>query len=239
MNVAQQEYLAAMGIDFYLPRTTLAFAAPSPEYFFDEDASITSEHEITEDRLIEPVIQTVKVDHLLQDVLTQVEKTAQPKSNPAKTPQPIQNPQSSIQPFSLSLWRPAKGFLIIAPHNTQALPTELLLQNIVRYHLNQYQLKMDEEIVRWPANGNAKLHLTEQDARDELQTWLSVQHEFQPINQLWFFGDAWHYFVKQDETDINSLSEVFDQINFTVKSFPDLAVILQDPQLKADILSRL
>jgi hypothetical protein len=88
--------------------------------------------------------------------------------------------------------------------------------------------------------------LTEKDACAELQTWLSVQHEFQSIKTLWFFGDIYRYFVPEfsklnDESLIEYCDIKLDQNKstqtITAKIFPDLSQFLLRPQLKAKLLS--
>lgn len=232
----QQEYLSAMGIDVYFPRWTLPCAAPSQDNLSDKE--LFSDPIINNDPPA-PTGDIQQTDHLLQDVLSQIEETIQIKSAASKQIPLTQTKQISLQPFSLSVWRPTKNFLVIANREAQALPTELLLHNILRYYLNHYQLKMDEEVVRWPANSNIQARVTENDVYDELQTWLSVQHEFQPIEQLWFFGGSLQYFVKESDVIFNSsvITLPGHEKKIAFKSFPDLAEILRNPKLKADVLS--
>ena len=143
-----------------------------------------------------------------------------------------------VQPFSLSVWRPTAGFLVIADRTTDALPTELLMQNILRFYMNNYSLKVDEDILRWPAVQTTQLALTEENAYTELQTWLSVQHELQSLERVWFFGEAWKYFVqKKQEFDEDYFVVSIDVAqNLQAKCFPCLTRLLQNPQLKAGLL---
>lgn len=236
MNSIQQEYLLAMGIDTYYPRWPLACAAESPEY--DVFTELLEEPKKEFEKSV-GLLEVPQTNNLLLDVLSNIEK--QTKAPESKTPEVIkpleEKLSSNIQPFSLSLWRPSVGFLVIADRNTDALPTELLMQNVLRFYMNNYSLKVDEEILRWPAVQTSKLVLTEEDARTELQTWLSVQHELQPVNQLWFFGESWRYFAqpKQISGENYFVIRIENLQNLQAKCFPGLHRILQNPQLKAGL----
>jgi hypothetical protein len=241
VNSIQQEYLVAMGIDTYYPRWSLPFAAESPEYpcITDEviDAVPAQEFEHIVDHP-----ETPQTNNLLLDVLNNIEKQTkvpEVKSTEAKE-RAVEVKAPSVQPFSLSLWRPMANFLVIADRTTDALPTELLMQNILRFYMNNHSLKVDEEILRWPAVHTSPLALTEDNARTELQTWLSVQHELQPINQLWFFGESWKYFTQhqnQKELDGNCFVIGIDAVqNLQATCFRGLHWILQNPQLKTGLL---
>lgn len=241
MNLThQQDYLVAMGITYYVPRWPLPFAAQSPDVPLEESSiNSNSNNDDLDQTPVLPVAE--QASDLLQDMLEQVEKNYQVKSvSPPSISQtqPILS-QTVIPSFNLSVWRPTKGFLIIASRNGKAVPTELLANNIFRYYFRQPKLKVDEEILRWPAIDNVQLMLTEMDARTELQTWLSVQHELQTLEQIWFFGEAWQYFVTRKETvNADSTCELMlGQTRIFAKCFPDLTEILINPQLKADVLS--
>lgn len=236
----QQEYLAAMGINYYLPRAPLPYAAESPDFLLD-DSIVNCEEDKSVQDPEEPApirVDETEAASLLQEMLGKVEKIVHHNPIPKTV---LSNQPRSIQPFSLSVWRPVKGFLIIADRTGQALPTELLIHNIFRYYFDQTQLKVEEEILKWPAAGQVKLAMTELDAREELQTWLSVQCEFQMLDQIWFFGQTWKYFVREEQAPDHDLSccLLLGQTEVSGKCFPSLAEILMSPQLKADVLARL
>lgn len=237
MNSIQQEYLVAMGIDTYYPRWPLPYAAESPEYDVVAELLEAPKQEFEKSVGLLEVPQT---NSLLLDVLSNIEKqTKAPESKIPEVKKSLEEKISSnVQPFSLSLWRPSLGFLVIADRNTEALPTELLMQNILRFYMNNYSLKVDEEILRWPAVQASQLALTEDNARAELQTWLSVQHELQPVNQLWFFGESWKYFAQAEHNSGENYFVIEIEIlkNLQAKCFPGLYRILQNPQLKTGLL---
>ena len=236
MNSVQQEFLLVMGIDTYYPRWPLPFAAESHEYSVDESVDTTPP--------CEPIIdlpETPQTNNLLLDVLGNIEKqnkVAEIKNPEIKVPSVEAQSSAVVQPFSLSVWRPASGFLVIADRTTDALPTELLMQNILRFYMNNYSQKVEEDILRWPAVQTTQLALTEENACTELQTWLSVQHELQPLERVWFFGEAWKYFVQKKPEFKENYFVVSIEVaqNLQAKCFPCLARLLQNPQLKVGLL---
>lgn len=253
-EIRRQEYLAIMGVETYIPRWRIPFAAESHlcDQSFDWDDEVKQESKITTfevntpDHKRDPIQPAID----LHQVLSSVTEKPSIKNNPSRIDDLLQqfadkkSPQ--IQPFSLSVWRPAHDFLIVAARNLNAMPTELLLNNYLRFYLQQNQLVLGEEVLRWPAIENSKMTLTEKDACAELQTWLSVQYEFQSIKTLWFFGDIYRYFVPEfsrsdDASNIESCDIKMNQANstqtITAKIFPDLSQFLFHPQLKAKLLS--
>jgi hypothetical protein len=248
-EILRQEYLQTIGIENYIPRWKIPFAAES--YLCDQSFSWVDQAEIVplDVNAQNQQVSMTSAINLSQVLSVVVEKNAV-KTNSYRVDALLQqfedkkSPQ--IQPFSLSVWRPAYDFLIVAARNLHAMPTELLLNSFLRFHLKQHQLILAEEVLRWPTMENNKITLTEKDAYAELQTWLSVQHEFQTIKTLWFFGDIYRYFVPEfsmsdDASIIESCDIKLDQANstqtITAKIFPDLSQFLLRPQLKAKLLS--
>jgi hypothetical protein len=254
-EIRRQEYLQAIGIEAYIPRWKIPFAAES--HLCDQSFE-WSNHTKADVAIIEPIQvdnPNYQQDQLppaidLHQVLNSVVEKTQVKNNPSRIGdilQQIEDKKSlQIQSFSLSVWRPAAGFLIVAARNVNAMPTELLLNNFLRFYLQQSQLVLSEEVLRWPTIENSKMALNEKDACAELQTWLSVQHEFQSIKTLWFFGDIYRYFISEfstsnDRSLIESCDIKLDQAKSTqtirAKLLPDLSQFLLQPQLKEKLLS--
>jgi len=252
-EIHRQEYLQIIGIETYIPRWRIPFAAESQlcdrsfEWSQEKD-----EIQIVDPVQIDPNHQQDKVQPAIElhQVLNSVVEKLPVKNNPSRIGDILQQFEDKkllqIHPFSLSVWKPASGFLIVAARNVNAMPTELLLNNFLRFYLQQNQLILKEEVLRWPAIENNKITLTEKDASAELQTWLSVQHEFQSIKTLWFFGDVYRYFVSEisgsnQDSLIESCAITLDQNDsaqtITAKIFPDLSQILLQPQLKEKLLS--
>jgi hypothetical protein len=238
-EIARQEYLSALGIDTYIPRWKISFAHTCEQTFDIEPEQIhlNNDLEIRREHDSPPIDLRQVLDGIVEKVVV--------KKGISSSLQPPENSQT-IQPFSVSIWRPESGFLIVSARNTEAMPTELLLNNFLRFYLQQNQLVLNEEVLRWPATENKKMTLTEQDACTELQTWLSVQHEFQPIKNLWFFGDVSDYFIPErsidsdkyiKECNINLNQNNSSVSSISVKFFPDLSQFLLHPELKFHLLS--
>jgi hypothetical protein len=103
---------------------------------------------------------------------------ADPVSIPAMTPaMTTQDKPSGTQPirFSLSVWRISKDLTVIDSRQPgSALPTDKLLQNMLRsigYHLAQLP---QSELLRWPLFKDDKLNSNEDEARAMVQAYLSA-----------------------------------------------------------------
>ncbi len=254
-EIRRQEYLQAIGIENYIPRWKIPFAAES--YFCDSSIELGDQanDDIT---LVESIVVDTtnsQQDQLqptidLHQVLNGVVEKSLVKNSPSRIDdilqQLVDKKSPQIPSFSLSVWRPEPDFLVVATRNVNAMPTELLLNNFLRFYLKQNQLALMEDMLHWPAIDSSKMSLTEEDACTELQTWLSVQHEFQPIKTLWFFGDVCRYFT----ADFAAADTEFFVRDFPLKlgyahsnqvvmakHFPDLSDILLHPSLKAKLLS--
>jgi hypothetical protein len=251
-EIRRQEYLQAIGIENYIPRWRIPYAAESYrcDQSFEWDDQVKNDVTTFEPTQVDSLnnqqdqIQpTIDLHQVLNSVVEKSKTTSEP-SRIGDILQQFEDKKSlQIQSFSLSIWRPAPDFLILAARNVNAMPTELLLNNFLRFYLQQNQLVLSEEVLRWPAIENNKMALTEKDACAELQTWLSVQHEFQSIKTLWFFGDIYRYFLSGfSRLNHQSLIESHDiQLDsaqiIAAKIFPDLSQFLLQPQLKEKLLS--
>ncbi len=244
-EIRRQEYLQTIGIETYIPRWKIPFAAES--YLCDQSFSWVDQTEVAPLDVNTPNHQVSLIPTIDSSQVLNVVGKNTVKNNPYRVDALLQQFEDRkslpVQSFSLNVWRPAPGFLVLAARNLNALPTELLLNNFLRFYLQQSQLVLSEEVLRWPAIENSKMALTEKDACAELQTWLSVQHEFQSIKTLWLFGDIYRYFASEfskfnDEYAIEFCDIKLDQANpITAKIFPDLSQFLLRPQLKAKLLS--
>jgi hypothetical protein len=259
MNELQrQHYLSALGVDTYMPRWHLPFAP----------ISVLCELPVAE---VEPPalekldikIETVTAQPYSQAVLKSASSAASPVNNligdifeTKKITKAVNQPSSAadilaqlatkpvtIDPFSLSIWRPLDGVMIIDSRNTKlALPTELLLNNILRSVFSAQAIKPQEEVLRWPMIENSFTKRTISDARTELQTWLSVQHEIRPIHYLWLMGsNAASYLLPET---VEYAASIFNKIALLDSSLntlvlPSLNEFLQKPSSKQQLFSAL
>ena len=246
----RQLYLSALGIENYMPRMYLPFAAPSRVCLLPD---LASWQEISTSTLSEPQATVLNLNPVsaqkhssfgASEILTDISlaKKMTVTVNTETILQQLEIKKSpELNPFSLSIWRPVAGFLIIDARNTSlALPTELLLKNILLSYLPLQQLDLREEVMRWPMVENRVVARTEDDARNELQTWLSVENELRPIQKLWLMGDnAARYWLE----DNSPISESYWQQRAVITQLstqtlvawvtPSLIELLQQPELKA------
>ena len=258
MNELQrQHYLSALGIETYMPRWQLPYAGVSilcempilAEEAVSDSPVIKNEQQLNQQDLpeskprIETLINPTQSNSLLTDIL-EPKKSPIPKSQPVSAADILAQlnvKSAKIDGFSLSIWRPVESLMIIDSRNTKlALPTELLLNNILRSIFSSELIKSQEEILRWPMIENSFTKRTANDARLELQTWISVQHEIRPIKYLWLMGEnAAIYFLPEQtsfDATVGKVAKLFDSaINALI--LPSLNEILKNPILKKEIFA--
>ncbi len=247
MNELQrQAYLSSLGIENYMPRWQLVAAPAATQAFIPlAETTIVAPQPVTEN-LLEPIGQP-KVP-LESAALATLNALTEVKADKAKDMicAPVSaasilkqlevKPVERLQPFSLSVWRPAPGFLLIDSRDASlALPTELLLHNILAV-LFGLDIKGQEEVLRWPAVENRFVSRTPDAACSELQTWLAVEHELRPITQLWLMGENAAHYLLSNDTSVSA--NLWRQTPVAVGSLkalllPSLNELLQNPQLKS------
>jgi hypothetical protein len=257
MNELQrQHYLSALGVDTYMPRWHLPFAPISVLCELPvagvETSSLDKLEVKTESVAVptysQPVLKTISsdvspVDSLIGDMLDakKVLRSAAVAVSAADILAQLDAKPVTIEPFSLSIWRPLDGVMIVDSRNTKlALPTELLLNNILRSVFSNQALKPQEEVLRWPMIENSFAKRTLDDARIELQTWLSVQHEIRPVRQLWLLGgNATMYLLPETVTYIDVLfkSQSLNDLPINALVLPSLNELLQKPNAKQQLFS--
>lgn len=247
MNELQrQAYLSALGIENYMPRWQLPCAPANSQCDLSTLANdLLAGNSVETQSSDQPVIPLSTSIHnpdvsgrLLDDIKATSAKPV--KISAASILQNLeQKPVADIHPFSLSIWRPQPGMLVIDSRDTSlALPTELLLHNILRAFLGRSIASLQEEVLRWPMIENRFVSRTAIDARTELQTWLSVEHDLRPISQLWLMGEnATHYFLPENVELNNALwkSHRLPELGLTGFVIPSLNQLLQQPLMKAQL----
>lgn len=254
-EVQRQAYLSALGIENYMPRMILPFAPPSIPCelpLLDEPGV-----QLAQSTPVAPAYAALlppdSINALAEsparaqatDILADVGQLKKPVGsiNAASILEQLE-PKTlpAIAPFALSIWRPVPGFLIIDSRNTAlALPTELLLNNLLRCYLPGLKLDLREEVMRWPMIENRFVSRTADDARNELQTWLAVEHELRPVSRLWLMGDnASRYLVAGESSPMDIYwqehmvgSVTSSATDLTALILPSLIELLQQPLLKA------
>lgn len=253
-EVQRQAYLAALAIENYMPRMRLPYAPEPvacvlPEIFSaasgDTALAIGPSVPSPLNHGHKPELSVPVVTHSPLDILADVKsvKTVAAPINAAVILQQLDVKKAPpVQPFALSLWRPVPGFLIVDTRNTTlALPTELLLANILRGFLGVAKPDLHEEVMRWPMIENRFVSRSEDDARNELQTWLAVENELRPISRLWLMGENAARYLLSADVDLNNVYwqelALGSSANLTAPLrgliLPSLNELLQNPLLKA------
>ena len=260
MNELQrQTYLSALGVDTYMPRWHLPFAPSSvacilPEFVRSADsATVKNAHDTDSNEtasgfiaqqpnpiILDTTNHAVPISTLISNIFDT--KKADPLKKAAAqsefTPQGL---PSVLDAFSLSVWHPFDEIMIVDSRNTKlALPTEVLLKNIFSSVFPELLSAFKEEILRCPMIENSFAKRTADDARAELQTWLSVQCEIRSIKYLWLMGEnAARYVLPESFNKDNSLwqSELLTDSKIHALILPSLNELLMNPSLKKNLMS--
>lgn len=254
----RQIYLSALGMDTYMPRWHLPYAPKSvacelPVAAIETSLVVKPEIQVesyTASIQMQPITKSSSADfspvnNLISDIC-ETKKNAKVVTQPISAADILAQLNSkpvTVEPFSLSIWRPIDGVMIIDSRNIKfALPTELFLNNILRSVFSSHSIKLQEEVLRWPMIENSFTKRTANDARIELQTWLSVQHEIRPIRYLWLMGsNAATYLLPENSTYNHSLYKVIPLNESAINGLilPSLNELLQNPIVKEQLYSAL
>ena len=262
MNELQRQvYLSALGVDTYMPRWHLPFAPVSVacelpkfahaenvtnEKIFNESNFSAANSPVNITSLISPSLkhnvvdgQVTPINSLIKDIIT----SKKPNKSESLVSQPVAALSESksvfepaIEAFSLSVWRPIEDMMIVDSRNNKlALPTDALLKNVFRQMFPQIPATFKEEVLRCPMIENSFTKRTADDARAELQTWLSVQCEIKPVKYLWLMGaNAFMYLIANDNDKQQNLWHSISLVGTNVQALilPSLNELLIDPALK-------
>lgn len=247
MNELQrQTYLSALGIENYAPRWLLPSAPASV-------ACAMPVFDISVEKIVSSPVSSISAvidssadsknssPNLLMAIANLAEQKRVPLAiNAAAILQQLEEKKAPVvQPFSLSVYRPQPSFLIIDSRHTKlALPTELLLNNLLRVHTNVGQFVLSEEVLRWPMIENRFVSRTEHDARNELQTWLAVENELRPIETLWLMGEnAACYWLDAgcDWSTVCWTTQRISDLPLQALILPSLNQLLQNPAQKSNL----
>jgi hypothetical protein len=247
MNELQrQAYLSALGIENYAPRWLLP-SAPVPVACVLPIVDMPTELAASSPAAIfagadENVSPEKKSSPNLLNAIAELgeQKKAPVAVNASTILQQLEGKKApAVQPFSLSVYRPQAGFLIIDSRNTQlALPTDLFLHNLLRAYLKSNQIALSDEVLRWPLIENRFVSRTEADARNELQTWLAVENELRPVNRLWLMGEnaARYWLAANGDWSLSCWTiRAIDGLPLEALILPSLNELLQRPALKAKL----
>jgi hypothetical protein len=247
MNELQrQAYLSALGIENYAPRWLLPSAPVSvacvmPVFDIPVETVVSPSASFVVTAIDKRMENSNPAPNLLTTITGLGEQKKAPLAiNAAAILQQLEEKKApAVQPFSLSVYRPQPGFLIIDSRNTKlALPTELLLNNLLRLHLKAGQFVLGEEVLRWPMIENRFVSRTEDDARNELQTWLAVENELRPIHTLWLMGENAARYWLDSGSDWSAscwTKQLVNDLSLQALILPSLNQLLQNPSQKSKL----
>jgi hypothetical protein len=254
MNELQrQQYLSALGVDSYMPRVHLPFAPVSVACHFpveiletkasDATASVETSAIMHSNSSPSSSTGTNSPANLIGDFL-EPKRAAKPVTSAADILASLETkPAKTIAPFTLSIWRPLDGLLVIDARNSKlALPTEQFLKNMLRALYPHQPLQLQEEVLRWPMIENSFAKRTLADARNELQTWLAVQCEIRSVNHIWLMGqNAAAYLLSEQDAfaDLLFQEASLAEVNRTALLLPSLNELLQQTGSKPALFKAL
>lgn len=260
MNELQRQmYLSALGVDTYMPRWHLPFAAVSSEcvlpnltsvhvsekdhfYISPENAAPDISLQVESAQILTAV---TSINSLIVDFL-EANKAEKPKLVRAPEVSPLNlttasNVSLAVGAFSLSVWRPNENLMIIDSRNTKlALPTELLLRNMLLHLYPREMIELKGEVLRSPMVESGFGKSTINDVCTELQTWFSVQCEIRPIKYLWLMGSNATTYLLPHECEKDQYlwhSVLLDDSQVNALILPSLNELLRQPFLKKQLYS--
>lgn len=254
-ELRRQRYLAALGIDSYMPLMQFDMA-PAP---------VLCELPLTTDTIDASFNVAATIDGDLDNSVANsplspvvLEQTAQTIDKVFKSlveaPVEIKNSAAVVQPekiiqnnspavtFSLSMWYSHDDWLVIDSRKPQAaLPTSGLLSNIIQGIWQKPLRNGVEEVWHWPFAENSFAHQTEEDAKDALSVWIEVAHEQHSVNKLLVMGEvAWRYVGIPSTTYDESLWQHYQLAGgVTAWVVPSLVELLENPGSKKKLWQNL
>lgn len=232
----RQAYLDALGVEQYLPRWRLALA-PEPRACALPAAQSAA-------RTTEPAGARAAPSGPapVSDVLGSLgEAKAPPPEAPAPAQPPVEEATGApaverIAPFTLSIWRSSLPLLVLdAREPRSALPTDRLLRNLLGALGGSDPASIREEVLPWPLVDHPGMHLSAEDARKELHTWLEAELAARPVGRLLLMGENAARYWLPEGTDLEQARwrehrlESFDRPALMA---PSLAELLREPLLK-------
>jgi hypothetical protein len=243
MNERQRmQYLEAMGITMFVPRWILPGARMSAQLAVAEPEVERAVEQAAVESAAAPleVAEIPAAPRPVQAAVSEIMDTLRPRAS-VETP-PVEEPGSTPTPavveqpvqFALSIWRPVPALMILdTRHAGQALPTQALLENILR--AKEVALPPAKpDILLWPPAGVVPTPGWGA-AREMVQAFLQARLERQPARYLWLMGESACHAVLPDHSYQDSLGRAInlDSLATLAVVLPSLADMLLQPELKA------
>lgn len=244
----RQQYLSSLGVDSYYPRWMLPNASVSSiaQYLVVNNVESSSleiapvaESQSADFRASSPVVVSSLIQAIDSKIAIPPASDSKPEIvNAASILAQLESPKlTKLQPFSLSIWRISNRVLVIDSRNSKAaLPTEQLLKSLLAY-CNCMPELLSEDVLQWPMIENRFSSQTENEARQELQTWLSVQLEIHSVQHIWLMGkNAYRYFFDENHCPVEFTRVTFPLSHIPIIVLPSLIELLSAPQKKRALL---
>lgn len=269
LEARRQQYLSILGIENYMPSRVLPGAPPSAlmpdESLLAPDSSAELESGLsvegdTSDTIPNETASSLSLADSVSDNIGQSVSALEAlveSNNPVTSPaiiEPVEQHgesaellpatddkvQQSVE-FVLNVWRICDECLVLDSRRPgAALPTDKLLQNMLRavgYPLAQLP---KSEIIRWPLFANH--HLGRQQSDDVAQACAMVQAYIHaqmikaPVNNILLMGEAAASYSLGEGHDFESLIGTLvkeSQWNVNIAVLPSLIAMLEEPLQKA------
>jgi len=233
MNGAQRlTYLAHMGINSYVSRKQLKGAAPSVSL---DPLLLHHPHAVVE--LALPATLKEQRVSLLQTLSTHTAPTEvaiEKIATAVVEPDPPVTPKAESIRFALNCWRINDDLLVLDTHEFgAALPTDMLLLNIMRsigYPLAQLP---HSELLRWPLFSDDRSANDEGQARAMVQAYIQAQVSKKPAKHVLLMGSAATKFTLDEYNHWHLVEgKTFQQWQMILVIIPSLASMLREPSLK-------
>ncbi len=230
-----------MGIDVYMPRWSLPAAAASAPCSWEPD-EVAFAPEIAWQGSSPVVEPSADAPRVVKDVLRELVEPRRAEPRPSSinshSSPSVDTASSTIPAFALSIWRPYPGLLVIDEREAKAaLPTEVLLHNILRAIIPDLKHPGGEEILPWPLVENAAVSHTREDAETALQVWLEVELERRPSSRLILMGRHSMQFFYKGRDYRESLWHQLPLLNTSARALISCSLVelLRDPLLKRQL----
>ncbi len=202
-ELARMQYLTAMGIDTYVPRSILPAAKLSvacalPEVWLDEDcdeiiaaipsvnSAVNSAKPFEANSVNQSLVQAILAP---SQALTEI-PLARPSTDRTLQQLFVKTHHKPLR-FSLSIWQLANGVMIIDSREPKAaLPTSALLHNIVAAFAQGITIPKSDQI-NWPLLHSDVVNPNEmQEAQEMTQAFLASRFEISAPKALVVMGEA-------------------------------------------------
>lgn len=226
-NFQRNNYLNAIGIDSWIPRVTLPYAAPSP--LTEEDHVVTKE-----------INQSIPTNKDTTVNITTSSKILEPsKQEQSVTSETAPLPIIEIPHFSLQLMQAGSCLLLIELPTREAFqiddPVYQLLRNILRAAKLPDSPQWLGDVIHWPLFKQASIPQSAKEAQEFLQSFINTYQEQIPDTHcLWLIGLASiHYTLGLDDKNYYQ-APITESLGQTLLS-PSLEQMIDNPQYKASL----